>query len=55
GFARAAALFDFLAFNFPGYDAFCSHFGIILIIFGFLCIVGLVFFVILNRWTLSEK
>ncbi|HDK4059921.1 TPA: MFS transporter [Staphylococcus aureus] len=55
GIAIAAALIDFKALNFPGNDALSSHFGIILIILGLMSIVGLVLFVILNRWTQSEK
>ncbi|MCD8904171.1 MFS transporter [Staphylococcus chromogenes] len=54
GIAIAAALIDYQALNFPGNTAFESHFGIILLILGLMSIVGLVLFIILNRWTKSE-
>lgn len=54
GIAIAAALIDYQALNFPGNTALESHFGIILLILGLMSIVGLVLFIILNRWTKSE-
>ncbi|MCE4966289.1 MFS transporter [Staphylococcus chromogenes] len=54
GIAIAAALIDYKALNFPGNTALESHFGIILLILGLMSIVGLVLFIVLNRWTKSE-
>lgn len=54
GIAIAAALIDYQALNFPGNTALESHFGIILLILGLMSIVGLVLFIVLNRWTKSE-
>ncbi|SUM56518.1 Permease [Staphylococcus microti] len=54
GIAIAAALIDFKALNFPGNTALTSHFGMILIILALMSIVGLVLFVVLNRWTKTE-
>lgn len=54
GIAIAAALIDYQALNFPGNTALESHFGIVLLILGLMSIVGLVLFIVLNRWTKSE-
>ncbi|PTF58438.1 MFS transporter [Staphylococcus chromogenes] len=54
GIAIAAALIDYQALNFPGNTALESHFGIILLILGLMSIVGLVLFIVLNRWTKTE-
>ena len=54
GIAIAAALIDFKALNFPGNTALTSHFGMILVILALMSIVGLVLFVVLNRWTKTE-
>ncbi|PTG19397.1 MFS transporter [Staphylococcus chromogenes] len=54
GIAIAAALIDYQALNFPGNTALESHFGIILLILVLMSIVGLVLFIVLNRWTKSE-
>ncbi|MCE5044188.1 MFS transporter [Staphylococcus chromogenes] len=54
GIAIAAALIDYQALNFPGNTALESHFGIILLVLGLMSIVGLVLFIVLNRWTKSE-
>ncbi|WP_432370199.1 MFS transporter [Staphylococcus chromogenes] len=54
GIAIAAAMIDYQALNFPGNTALESHFGIILLILGLMSIVGLVLFIVLNRWTKSE-
>ena len=54
GIAIAAALIDYQTLNFPGNTALESHFGIILLILGLMSIVGLVLFIVLNRWTKTE-
>ena len=54
GIAIAAALIDDKALNFPGNTAIETHFGIILLILGLMSIVGLVLFIVLNRWTKTE-
>ncbi|MBI5974859.1 MFS transporter [Staphylococcus canis] len=54
GIATAAALIDYQALNFPGNTALTSHFGMILILLGMMSVIGLVLFVILNRWTNSK-
>lgn len=54
GIAIAAALIDLQSLNFPGNTALTSHFGVILAILGVMSIVGLVLFIILNRWTKTE-
>lgn len=54
GIAIASALIDLQSLNFPGNTALTSHFGVILAILGVMSIVGLVLFIILNRWTKTE-
>ncbi|MCS4485926.1 MFS transporter [Staphylococcus americanisciuri] len=54
GIAIAAALIDLKALNFPGNTALSSHFGMILIILGLMSVVGLILFIVLNRWTKTE-
>ncbi|KKB25532.1 tetracycline resistance MFS efflux pump [Staphylococcus carnosus] len=54
GIAIASALIDLQSLNFPGNTALTSHFGVILAILGVMSIVGLILFIILNRWTKTE-
>lgn len=54
GISVAAALIDLKSLHFPGNDALATHFGAILVVLGVMSVVGLILFVVLNRWTKSE-
>ncbi|MCO4339952.1 MFS transporter [Staphylococcus agnetis] len=54
GIAIAAALIDLKGLNFLGNTSVETHYGVILFILGIMSIVGLILFIVLNRWTKSE-
>ncbi|REH90411.1 hypothetical protein DOS68_05925 [Staphylococcus felis] len=54
GIAIAAALIDYEPLNFPGNTALATHFGVILSLLGVMSVIGLILFLILNRWTQSN-
>ncbi|SUM66931.1 Permease [Staphylococcus saccharolyticus] len=55
GIAVAAVLIDHKSLNLPGHHSVATHFGVILMILGIMSILGLILFIILNKWTQSES
>ena len=48
-------MLSFKSLNLPGHHSVATHFGVILMILGIMSILGLILFIILNKWTQSES